>query len=252
MTAPDSWHCALPKLPVLQRPDPDAEQASELLFGERVQVSERVGAWSKVSARRDGYTGWVDQAALRVGDIPASHRVGQPSGLVFTRPDIKSPLLARYFFSSPLTLGRVQGDFHAVENGGFIHRRHVAVQAAVETDAVDVASGFLHAPYLWGGRTCDGIDCSALVQTALQACGIACPRDTGEQRVSFADRAVSGEARRGDLVFFPGHVGMMVDGERLLHANAFWMATVIEPLVAVIERFQPAVADPILAFIRLT
>lgn len=250
MTAPVFWHCALPKTPILQRPGADAEQASELLFGERVDVSERVGAWSKVNASRDGYAGWVDQSALRAADGVTSHRIDQPSGLLFSRPDIKSPLLARYFYGSLLTLGCVHGDFHAVEDGGYIHRRHVAVQAVVDTDPVAVASRFLGVPYLWGGRTCDGIDCSALVQTALHACGIPCPRDTGEQRAAFADRAVSGDPRRGDLVFFAGHVGIMVDGKRLLHANAFWMATVIEPLAAVVERFRPAVTDPILAVIR--
>lgn len=252
MTARDFQLYTLPKTPILQRPETGAERVSELLFGERVEVSEAAGGWARVCAQRDGYVGWVDAVSLRIADSAASHRIGQPSGLVFARPDIKSPLLARYFYGSPLVLGAVDGDFHTVDSGGFIHRRHVGVESAVEADPVEVAMNFARAPYLWGGRTCDGIDCSALVQTALQACGIACPRDTGEQRAAFEGRTVSGDSQRGDLVFFPGHVGMMVDGKRLLHANAFWMATVIEPLAAVVERFRPAVADPILAVIRLT
>jgi len=239
-----------PRASLRKAPDAGAEQTSELLFGEVVQRDRRERGWSQVRAIRDGYTGWIVDAAIAPAAIAASHRVSQPSGLVFARPDIKSPLLQRFYQGSLLALEPVDGVFHQVCGGGFIHYRHVSARFVVDSDPVAIGMRFVGTPYLWGGRTCDGIDCSALVQTALQACGIDCPRDTGDQRAAFGHAVVSGEPRRGDLVFFPGHVGMMIDGSQLLHANAFWMTTIVEPLAAVIDRLRPSVDQPILAVVR--
>lgn len=247
--------CGLAKASVLASPRPDAEQVTELLFGEVVEVTERVGHWAHITLARDSYRGWVVDAAL-IPDVVSdpheiSHYISKPSSLIFARPDIKSPLMQRLYYGSPILASQADGGFHRLASGGFIHRRHIAAQSIVEADPVAVAMRFAGAPYLWGGRTCDGIDCSALVQTALLACGVACPRDTGDQRAVFAAYTITDSYRRGDLLFFPGHVGIMVDDTNLLHANAFWMTTLVEPLTAVVDRFSPAVVDPILAVIRL-
>jgi len=119
-------------------------------------------------------------------------------------------------------------------------------------DAVSIAELFLGTPYLWGGRGAGGIDCSGLVQIALAATGVAVPRDTDQQRAHVGRELADGDTlRRGDLVFFPGHVGLMVDDSRLLHANAYWMSTVIEPLADVVARLVPICDRPILSRRRL-
>lgn len=233
------------------RPSPTSELASQLLFGEGVDILEQIEGWSRVRVQCDGYCGWISDIVVRENDAAATHRISQPSGLVFARPDIKAPLVQRLYLGSPLALQQAAGGFYELAGVGYVHTRHIArVKAAGAPDPLAVALQFLNTPYLWGGRTCDGIDCSGLVQAALLACGIGCPRDTGDQRAALADRTVADEPRRGDLVYFPGHVGIMTDGDHLLHANAFWMSTVIEPLSDVVERFRPAVAEPVLAVIR--
>ncbi len=258
MVAPGPWTCRLAKAPLRHTPARDGEQVSEILFGEVCEVSDRAGDWVRVCLVRDNYCGWTPDTALSrpsVG-VPTTtvysteYRIGQPAALVFTRPDIKSPLLHRLYLGSPLAISSAEGDFYELDSGGFVHRRHLTAQTELGTGPVDVALGFIGTPYLWGGRTCDGIDCSGLVQTALHACGFDCPRDTGDQRAAFAADAVSGPLQRGDLVYFPGHVGIMVDAAHLLHANAFWMSTVVEPLIAVTSRLQQDVCDPIVAVIR--
>ena len=249
MLKPGKWYCRTPVTTLRLFADHSGEAASQLLYGEVVEVLDGIEGWSRVRADRDDYYGWVADACLAMPGRSPSHRVSQSAALVFTHPDIKSPLLQRLYFSSPLSLTEVEGDFYHLADGGFIHRRHVAPVALTAADSVTVALGFIGAPYLWGGRTCDGIDCSALVQTALLACGVACPRDTGDQRVAFGHTTAS-DMRRGDLVFFPGHVGIMVDDSNLLHANAHWMTTLVEPVAAVSDRLRSRHAAPILAIAR--
>jgi hypothetical protein len=222
-----------------------------MLFGEFVHIEQDLPGWAEIRAQRDGYRGWVADGALQVGAGHPTHRVSLPSALVFARPDIKSSLAQRLHRGSLLCLHEAGSDFLELADGGFIHERHVQPLDVGAGEPLEVAMSFLGAPYLWGGRTGDGIDCSALVQTALLECGIDCPRDTGDQRAAFSAHHVVDVCRRGDLVYFPGHVGMMVDNVSLLHANAFWMTTMVEPLATVTDRLRPIVAEPILAVIRL-
>jgi cell wall-associated NlpC family hydrolase len=133
----------------------------------------------------------------------------------------------------------VTGNFLAVAGGGYLHCRHLEPPPATP---LGVARRFAGAPYLWGGRTPLGVDCSGLVQVALAACGIAAPRDSDQQRDELGIAVDLADRRGGDLVFFPGHVGILVDADTLFHANAYWMATVEEPLADVLARGAEVVA----------
>lgn len=260
VVVPPLSRCKLAKVSLRKHPDHGAEQVSELLYGEAFEVAESADHWAHVRLIRDDYGGWIPNAALLSGQIAMPHavlhsteyRISQLSGLIFARPDIKSPLLHRFYLGSPVDVIEADSDFYELDSGGFVHKRHVAVQAQSDLNPLEVAFKFIGTPYLWGGRTCDGMDCSGLVQTALHACGLDCPRDTGDQRTAFATSAVAGPPMRGDLIYFPGHVGIMVDAVQMIHANAFWMSTVIEPLAVVAGRFPAETGNPISAIIRLT
>jgi cell wall-associated NlpC family hydrolase len=188
---------------------------------------------------------------LLTHDAPdATHRIAAPQGLVFAEADIKSPVVAVLPLGSRIAVTATEGAFHALATGGFVHDRHAgALTPASGGDPVAVAMSFIGTPYRWGGRTRAGIDCSGLVQQALMACGVACPRDSDQQRDGLGTRIDAADLRRGDLVYFPGHVGIMADAANLLHANAHWMATVIEPLADVVARVGGE--TPILAVKRV-
>jgi cell wall-associated NlpC family hydrolase len=173
-----------------------------------------------------------------------------PLALVFANADIKAPVVTALPIGARVA-GQDEGSFLRVEEG-YIHQRHVAGLDAIETDPVAVAERLIGSPYRWGGRGGDGIDCSGLVQRSLELAGIVAPRDSDMQRDQLGE-ALSEDVplRRGDILFFPGHVGMMADSEHLLHANAYWMSTVIEPLADVVDRLKPAHPQPIVARKRI-
>jgi len=231
------------------RPDAGAPATSELLFGEAFRVFEYGGRWAWGQAAHDGYVGYVEATALTQHAPAPTHRIAAPQGLVFADADIKSPVLRTLPLGARVAVAASAGRFHALAGGGFVHDCHIGPLAPLGGDPVAVAMSFIGTPYRWGGRTRAGIDCSGLVQQALMACGIACPRDSDQQREGLGTRVDPADVRRGDLVYFPGHVGIMADATNLLHANAHWMATVIEPLADVVARVTAE--TPILAVKRL-
>lgn len=219
---------------------------SQLLHGESFQVIDSVGGWSWGYCGHDHYVGYVPDEALGV-PVTASHRVTAITAPLFGAADIKAAVIGSLPIGA-LVAGAVEGDFLATAQG-YVHLRHVGQQAA---DPVAIAETLLGQPYLWGGRGGGGIDCSGLVQLALGLCGIPAPRDSDMQRDSLGETIAEGDAlRRGDLIFFPGHVGLMVDETMLIHATAHWMAVAIEPLAEVIARLTPDHAEPVLARKRL-
>ncbi|ATE64944.1 C40 family peptidase [Rhizorhabdus dicambivorans] len=227
----------------------DAEAVSQLLPGEGFAALDVAGGWAWGFSLHDHYVGYVP-AALLGAPSERSHKVSVREALVFAGPSIKTPAIATLPFGARVA-GTLSGTF--LDTGaGFIHRRHVAPLDALSGDPVTVAESFLGMPYLWGGRGADGIDCSGLVQAALGACGISAPRDTDMQR-EMLGTALPEEARlrRGDIVNFPGHVGLMVDENNLLHANAHWMGVVIEPLADVVARLEHSHDRPILSRRRM-
>lgn len=227
-------------------PDRGAAAVSELLAGETFTVFDLVSGWAWGQCVHDRYVGWLASDALAEPQASLTHRVVALAAPVFSRPDIKSPVAVTLPINA-LVVGIADGEFIASDLG-WLHRRHVASIAEVAADPVTVALRFVGAPYVWGGRTAGGIDCSGLTQAALLACGVACPRDSDQQRDTLGEALDFEDRRRGDLVFFPGHVGILADPDTLVHANAFWMDTVAEPISEVVKRTAVnavrRVADP--------
>lgn len=229
----------------------DAVAVSALLPGERFRALELTGDWAWGTCVHDGYVGFVRTAALGPPGPEPTHRVRAPAALVFPGPDIKLPPQATLPLGAPVAVAGEDGGFAVLATGGYVRRVQLAPRGWTEPDLVATAEAFLGAPYLWGGRTRDGIDCSGLAQAAVRAAGLPCPRDSDQQRASVGEEVAFAERRRGDLVFFPGHVGILADPDRLLHANAYWMTTLVEPLADVIVRLVPTCPEPVLAVRRV-
>lgn len=225
----------------------EARAVSQLLAGEPFAVVDVAGDWSWGYSLHDNYVGHVPSSALVPLEHMPDHIVHAAAAPLFAFPDIKAPVRTTLPMGARVE-GAREGGFLAVE-GGFLHIRHARPIAAPDRDPVEVASRLLGAPYLWGGRGAGGIDCSGLVQLALGLCGIDAPRDSDQQRA--LGNEIDGPLRRGDLIFFPGHVGLMIDETRLLHANAHWMAVTTEPLADVVARVAPNHDQPVLARRRL-
>jgi cell wall-associated NlpC family hydrolase len=224
------------------KPDPAASMATEALCGEAVRIFETTAngfAWVQLQA--DSYVGYIEAASLGAPDPAPTHRVSALRTPVFSRPDIKSPPLAFLPLNAVVAVAAEAEDKNAryalLASGGAVVAQHLAALDAFEDDFVAVAERFLEAPYLWGGKTALGLDCSGLVQTALAACGIVAPRDTDMQETTLgaaANPAV--EFRRGDLLFWEGHVAIATGADEILHANAHAMRVNREPAHQAITR----------------
>lgn len=230
---------------------PGGARDRQVLFGERVTVIERYQGFGFIQAAKDGYCGWVAEAALGP-DMAPTHRIAAPATHLYRAPKLSTPETCTLSFGALLTIAAEHERFAETHDGFFVPRAHIAPAEETEADPVTVAEMFLGTPYLWGGNSRAGIDCSGLVQAALGQCGIAVPRDTDLQCEGIGLPIESDAAlRRGDLIFFPGHVGIMTDGKTLLHANAHWMAVVKEPLADVVTRLADDHAQPIIARRRI-
>jgi cell wall-associated NlpC family hydrolase len=229
--------------PVRRAPSHGATMLTEALRGERVTIYETDDeGWAWGQLARDGYVGWLPASALLApGDEP-THKVTALRTLVFPEPSIKAPPVEALPLGAQLVITRMQGEF-AVSPGGFLPARHVAPLASAEKNFVAGAERFLGTPYLWGGKSSLGIDCSGLVQVALTACGVMCPRDSDMQEAAFGQRVELAQLQRGDLVFWKGHVAIARDAATLIHANAFHMAVAIEPVAEALARIKTTGSD---------
>jgi len=252
--------CSAPKAMLRKQGGKNYEAVSELLHGEDFQMLDVAGDWAWGYCSYDHYVGWVPVHALQHQRKTAepTHMISARAALIFIEPDIKSGVMKRLPMGARLACDEASDCGKFLKTGkGFVHVKHVQkIGAKVVFDgrnsAIDLAEELIGAPYLWGGRSGDGLDCSGLIQTVLALTGVAAPRDADQQMdVLGMDIADDEALKRGDIVFFPDHVGMMVDSERLLHANAYWMRVAIDKLSDVIERFGDEHEKPVLARKRL-
>jgi cell wall-associated NlpC family hydrolase len=213
---------------------------NEALFGEPVRVYDVTDGWAWIQLERDGYVGYVPADAVSAEVRPITHRVAALGTFVYPAADIKAPPILHLSLTSRLSVVGERDGFVELAAGGFVVSRHAQPVDKTQRDFVELAERFIGTPYLWGGRTRLGLDCSGLVQLVFDAAGLEAPRDSDMQRNEIgADVLVPEDLeglQRGDLVCWPGHIGIMADGVMLLHANAHHMAVVIEPLWAAAER----------------
>jgi len=231
------------------RPESHCSQETELICGELFTVYEHKNGWTWGQIASDGYVGYVHGVSLCAYAEP-THRVAVRSAPVLIKPDVKSAAVNFLPMNAVVRLEKQQGDFFQT-NTGFVSYRHLAPLSEHAVDFVSVAEGFLHVPYVWGGKTVAGLDCSGLIQTSLQASGIGSPRDTDMMENALGLDVDRSEIQRGDLVFWKGHVGVMLDKERLLHANAFHMEVFAEPLSQAVTRIEAGGRGPITSIRRL-
>ncbi|MFE1603223.1 C40 family peptidase [Methylobacterium sp. ID0610] len=244
-----------PLAPLRRAPREEAALDTEALHGEAVTVYEVAGGWAFVQLDRDGYVGYLPAASLGAPGPAPTHRVAALRSFVFPAPDLKRPPLAHLSFGARVAVVGAEGAYARLAGGGFVYAAHLAGLAAREPDVAGTAARFLGTPYLWGGRSSLGLDCSGLVQTALDAAGIAAPRDADMQERALGEPipvtpGLTG-LERGDLVFWRGHVGLMLDAVRLVHANGHHMAVAIEPLAEAEARIRAAGAGPVTTIRRL-
>jgi cell wall-associated NlpC family hydrolase len=222
---------------VKAKPDFEARQTTQALFGETVTVYEEHDGWVWGQIETDGYVGYLRLDTLW-GETPEpTHRVSAIRTFLFPEPDLKSPTLDVLSLTSRVAVAGETNGFAELEQGGWVFAKHLAELEDVAPDYVATAGRLIGVPYLWGGKTSMGLDCSGLVQIALDAAGLSVPRDSDQQAKAIGEAVADfGNLRRGDIVFFPGHVGIMTGPERLLHANAFHMMVTEEPLADVVAR----------------
>lgn len=234
---PRRMQAAVPSTAIRREPRAEAEQLDQLLLGERFDVLEIRDGYAWGQAVRDGYVGHVAFGALTPEGPPPTHRVQVVLSYGFEGPSIKSQPTGPISLNSLVTVTAREGRLALCDAGFWMPESHLAPLGDFAGDPAEVAEAHLGAAYLWGGREGCGLDCSGLVQQALLACGRSCPRDSDLQQALGAPADPSG-LRRGDLVFWKGHVAMMVDAARIVHANAHHMAVAIEPLSEAVGRIR--------------
>ena len=232
-----------PSLPLRREPRFDSILETEALKGETVTVFAESEGWAWVQIDRDLYVGYMPSEGLSASILEPTHRIATLRTYVYPEPEAKSPPGALLSLNALFTAKSEAGKFLALEDGGFVFSRHALPAGEAVDDPVTVAEAFLGTPYLWGGRTSVGLDCSGLVQLAFEAAGYQAPRDADMQAEEFGEPLAwreGMELRRGDLVFWDGHVGIMSDPMHLLHANAFHMAVELESFAEARARIRDA------------
>lgn len=220
------------------KPSDDGGLDTELLFGERLNVYDIADGWAWGQSLQDDYVGYARADALSDNVFAADHRVTAQMTPVFPSADLKKPVRDFLPLNAQVKIESREGVYARIGANAFVFAGHLAPINEVATDWVEVAERFLRVPYVWGGKTAAGLDCSGLIQTSLQAAGIKCPRDTDMQERGVGHSIDRNNLKRGDLVFWKGHVGVMLDRTRLLHANAFHMEVRIEPLSEAVARIE--------------
>ena len=234
---------------VREAPTHSSRLETQLLRGERFNVFDEANGWAWGQIVHDDYVGYVEAADLTQQIVSPTYRVSVLRTLVFPRADIKSSPPEFLSLNAKVAVESGEGRFAKLADGGYAIAAHLVPIDAKRDDWVSAAELLLNTPYLWGGRDSFGIDCSGLVQVALETAGVQALRDSDMQEAQLG-LAVAEPYRRGDLVFWDGHVGIMLDADRLLHASGFHMCVVIEPLAEAVTRITPT-DGPVRAVKRL-
>jgi len=233
--------------PLRSAPSPDAALATQALKGERAMIYDRNDegwAWGQLNS--DGYVGWLPDRALARPVSKPTHKITALRTFAFPGPSIKLPPAETLVMGALITVSREEGPFAVTREGWYLWQQHVGSIGSHVPDFVAVAEQFVGTPYLWGGKSSLGVDCSGLVQLSLNAAGTGCPRDSDMQEQGLGralDRNEAKKLNRGDLIFWKGHVAIVRDATTIVHANAYHMATVIEHTRAAIARIKVAGSD---------
>lgn len=235
------------------RPQAGAGLQCQVLHGHTVQVFDRSNGWAWVQKQDDGYVGYVEESNLQSIASDPTHMITAPRTFLYSQADLKSPRSGYRSMGSKLSVVdhvTTRGTEYAVlDSGDCVIAKHLLAIGDWFSDPVTVAEKLLHSPYLWGGDTGFGIDCSGLVSLSNMLCGNAVLRDSDMQAASIGTEIETDftDLQRGDLVFWKGHVGMMADQENLLHANGHSMSVAVENLSNAIERIGYLYGQPTLA-----
>lgn len=233
-----------PIAPVRKAPAHDSSLETEALKGERITIYDRNGegwAWGQLHA--DGYVGWMPDAALVKPRSTPTHKIAALRTFAFPGPSIKLPPVEGLPLGARIEIVKAEGGFAVTGQRHYLPSRHIAPLDAHVSDFVDVAERFVGTPYLWGGKSNLGIDCSGLVQVSLAAAGRHAPRDSDMQEAALGTALASGQwnaLQRGDLIFWNGHVAIARDASKIVHANAHHMATAIEDTREAVARIRSA------------